>query len=57
MPKPPHASRARPPCLQIRLETLLRLQAIKWLCFLFLEADYFMRAPGHGCGLAWGCQT
>ncbi|KAL4457441.1 hypothetical protein ABPG75_012306 [Micractinium tetrahymenae] len=31
----------------IRLDTLLRLHTIKWLCFLFLEADHLMRAPGH----------
>jgi hypothetical protein len=40
------------PCsalLQIRLDTLLRLHAIKWLCFAFLEADHHLRAPGHGC--------
>ena len=41
--------------LQIRLDTLLRLHAIKWLCFAFLEADHHLRAPGHGCVHAcWG---
>lgn len=33
--------------LQIRLDTMLRLSAIKWLCFLFQETDHLMRAPGH----------
>eukprot|EP00887_Chlorella_sp_A99_P002798 scaffold6.g2798.t1 len=32
---------------QMRLDTLLRLHAIKWLCFLFLEADRCLRAPVH----------
>lgn len=31
----------------MRLDTLLRLHAIKWLCFLFLEADRCLRAPVH----------
>ncbi|PSC69024.1 putative leucine-rich repeat receptor kinase [Micractinium conductrix] len=31
----------------IRLDTMLRLSAIKWLCFLFQETDHLMRAPGH----------
>ncbi|KAL4440994.1 hypothetical protein ABPG77_010425 [Micractinium sp. CCAP 211/92] len=31
----------------IRLDTLLRLHAIKWLCFLFLEADRLMRSPDY----------
>ena len=30
----------------LRLDTLLRLHAIKWLCFAFLEADHLARAPG-----------
>lgn len=30
----------------LRVSTLLRLHSIKWLCFLFLEADYYMRVPG-----------
>ena len=37
--------------LQIRLDTLMRLYAIKWLCFMFLETDHYLRAPGHGCAL------
>ena len=47
----------------VRLDTLLRLHAVKWLCFLLLEVDHFVRAPGHGwvggagqvCGSAGGC--
>ena len=30
----------------LRLGTLLELHVVKWLCFAFLEADHFMRAPG-----------
>lgn len=33
--------------LQIRLESLLRLHVVKWLCFLIVEADFCLRAPGH----------
>lgn len=33
---------------QIRLESLLRLHAVKWLCFFIVEADFWLRAPGHG---------
>ena len=30
----------------LRLGTLLESHVVKWLCFAFLEADHFMRAPG-----------
>jgi hypothetical protein len=30
----------------LRLGTLIELHVVKWLCFAFLEADHFMRAPG-----------
>lgn len=30
----------------LRLDTLLRLHAINWMCFAFLEADRYMRVPG-----------
>ena len=30
----------------LRLGTLMELHVVKWLCFAFLEADHFMRAPG-----------
>jgi len=30
----------------VRLGTLIELHVVKWLCFAFLEADRFMRAPG-----------
>lgn len=30
----------------LRLGTLIELHLVKWLCFAFLEADHFMRAPG-----------
>jgi hypothetical protein len=38
----------------LRVETLLRLHTIKWMCFAFLESDHFMRATGAtaaGAGL------
>lgn len=49
-PQPQQGCPLALPCLQIRLDTLLRLHAIKWLCFFFLEADRLMRAPGHRQG-------
>lgn len=30
-----------------RLETLLRLQSIKWVCLSLLEADRYLRLPSH----------
>lgn len=29
----------------LRMAALLQLQAIKWMCFAFLEADHYLRAP------------
>lgn len=33
--------------LQVRVGTMLRLLSIKWLCFLILEADNWMRVSGR----------
>ena len=30
----------------------MRLHAIKWMCFLFLEADHFMRSDEHSLAAA-----